>query len=137
MRLVVLGMALALLNTTLMAEDSPKVRELDTKNLKFVPPRGGKATDPAVIASKEDLAKSPVVGAAAAAIAKQVDFAKENVVVFAWAGSGQDKVAPPSEVKEKTATFTYTRGFTRDLRQHVKVFAVPKEAEVKVYIGKK
>jgi hypothetical protein len=65
-----------------------------------------------------------------------VDFAKEKVAVFAWAGSGQDKVAA-GEVKDKTAVFTYTRGLTRDLRQHVKIFAVPKDAEVKVEIGKR
>ncbi len=55
------------------------------------------------------------------------------MLVFAWAGSGGDKVALTDETKDgKTVlTVTYTRGLTRDLRQHVKLFMVPKGAEIK------
>ena len=38
--------------------------------------------------------------------------------------------------KKTTAPFTYTRGLTRDLRRHVRLFVVPKDAEVKVETGK-
>jgi hypothetical protein len=117
------------------ADAAGKAREIDTTGLKLVPPPSGKATEPAVVASAAELAKSPVLGGAADALGKQVDFAKEKLVVFAWAGSGQDKVTAGA-VKDKTAAFTYTRGLTRDLRPHVKVFAIPKDATPKVEAGK-
>ena len=110
------------------ADDAPKVRPIDTAKLKLAPQRQGKATEPAVLASADDLAKSPVVGKAADELAEVVDFDKEKLVVFAWAGSGQDKVTTEG-VKDETASFTYTRGLTRDLRQHVQLFAVPKAVE--------
>ncbi len=137
MRLLTLVVALAVVSVLSLeaADDAAKIRELEVKGVKFEVPRESQAVEPVIYSSKADLAKSPVVGTAAAAIAKQVDFAKEKVAVFAWAGSGQDKVIP-GEVKNWTATFTYKRGLTRDLRRHVKVFAVPKDAEVKVEMGK-
>lgn len=120
-------------------KDKPAIREIPTKDLKLGSPEKGKATEPAVITSAEDLAKNEVAGTAADEIKKQVDFAKEKLVVFAWAGSGQDKVAAgelKAADKKATAPFTYTRGLTRDLRRHVRLFVVPKDAEVKVETGK-
>ncbi len=117
----------------LAAEDKLVVREIPTKDLKVAPVRGGKPTEPATVATADELAKSPVVGGAADALAKQIDFTKEKLLVFAWAGSGQDKVAVTGETKDgKTVlTVAYTPGLTRDLRQHVKLFVVPKGAEIK------
>lgn len=120
-------------------KDKAAVREIETKDLKVQPPKGGKVTDPVVIASAEDLAKNETVGTFADELKKQVDFAKEKLVVFGWAGSGQDKVAagePKTADKKTTVSFTYTPGKTRDLRQHVHLFVVPKDAEVKVETGK-
>ncbi len=72
------------------------------------------------------------------AIKKHVDFAKEKLVVFMWQGSGGDKLAADLKTADKktTATFTLTPGLTLDLRQHTKLFVVPKDAEVKVVRGK-
>lgn len=58
------------------------------------------------------------------AVAKEVDFKKEYVVVFSWSGSGGDRITLSSEGKK--ATFSKNRGLTRDLRSHFKVFALPK-----------
>jgi hypothetical protein len=61
-----------------------------------------------------------------------VNFEKEKLVLFAWGGSGGDKITPDA----KTAgTFALTRGLTRDFRMHLHLFVVPKDAEVKV-VGK-
>ena len=138
MRAFAIAALLFVSSLALAAEDKPAIKEIPTKDLKVMVIRGGKATEPATITSAEDLAKSPVVKDAADDLKKQIDFAKEKLVVFAWAGSGQDKVAGElkSEDKKMTAQFTYTRGLTRDLRQHVHLFVVPKDSEVKVETAK-
>jgi len=65
---------------------------------------------------------------AAADLAKltgQVDFKNQVVVVFAWQGSGQDKMeyavmeSYPEQIK-----FAYTPGRTRDLRPHVNIYVL-------------
>ena len=115
------------------AEEKKVVKEIPTKDLKLKVPEGGKAGVPAEVKSAEELAKCPVCGDEAEAIKKQVDFSKEKLLVFAWSGSGQDKVDVTGETKDgKTAlTVAYTPGKTRDLRRHVKLFVVPKDAVVK------
>ncbi len=131
MRACVMAMVL-FAGTAFAADDKPVVREIPTKDLMVKPTRGGKATEPAIVTSAEDLAKSPVVGQSAEAIAKLIDFDKEKLLVFAWAGSGQDKVAVTDENKggKTLLTVKYMPGLTRDLRPHVKLFVVPKTAEM-------
>jgi hypothetical protein len=63
---------------------------------------------------------------------KHVDFAKEKLVVFAWAGSGQDKLTPVLPTDGKKAVFTYKVGATDDFHRHGAIFAVPKDATVEV-----
>jgi len=82
------------------------------------------ATAPLVLKSAEE-ATEQLGEEVAAALAEKVDFDKQVVLVFAWRGSGQDKLqgivrptAPPS------VTFSYTPGRTRDLRPHVHVYAL-------------
>lgn len=117
----------------LAADDKSVVKELSTKELKVAPARGGKATQPIEIKTADELSKNAVLKNAADDVKKLVDFEKEKLLVFAWAGSGQDKVAVTAETKDGKTVLAveYTRGLTRDLRQHVKLFAVPKNAELK------
>lgn len=115
--------ALGILGATI-AEEKSVVRELEAPKVKGE----GKATEPKIITSADDLKK--VLPDAKI----EVDFKKEKLVLFTWAGSGGDKVAGAGDAK--TVTFTLTRGLTRDLREHVKLFAVPKDAEVKVVAAK-
>ena len=124
--------ALFLAAPLLAADDKPVVKEIPTQDLKVKPPKGGKATEPTVITSADELMKCPVCGDEAEAIKKHVDFEKEKLMVFAWSGSGQDKVALAGETKDgkTTVTPTFTPGRTRDLRPHVKLFVVPKDAEI-------
>ncbi|VTT97690.1 unnamed protein product [Gemmataceae bacterium] len=123
-------LALSLFAAAARAEDKPVVREIPTADLKVTFPEQGKAGVPTVIETADDLAKSPVLKDAAEAVAKLVDFKTEKLVLFAWAGSGQDKLAlTAKEVDKKTVLVTeYAPGRTRDLRQHVKLYAVPKAA---------
>lgn len=60
-----------------------------------------------------------------AKLVKQADFDKQFVLLFAWRGSGQDKLdAAVAESYPEQIFFGYTPGRTRDLREHVRVFAL-------------
>src|SRR5262245_17386622 len=133
MRIAILG-ALFLVLPAFAADDKPAVKEIPTKDLKIAFPKGGKASEPTEIKTADDLAKSPVLKDAADDIKKQVNFEKEKLVLFAWSGSGQDKIKP---VENNTGAFIYSLGLTRDLRMHTHLFVVPKDAEVKVTVAKK
>ena len=110
-----------------LAEDKKEfVREVELKDAKLsVKP--AKPGEPVKIASKEELAKAIEDKDSAAAIAKGVDFEKEYVLIFAWAGSGGDKLSATTE--KDAVVFTLTRGRTKDLRMHAHVFAVAKDAK--------
>jgi hypothetical protein len=106
------------------------VRALDVK---VEAPAKGRVVQPAAIRSADELAKAIADDAAVAAVKKAVDFAKEQVVYFAWAGSGQDKITfESSGGAAPTVTFTYAPGRTRDIRAHARLFALPKDATYKV-----
>ena len=62
-----------------------------------------------------------------------VDFEKQQLVIFAWQGSGADRLRghlAPS--KGAAANFQYTQGQSKDLRTHSSVYAMPKGTEMKV-----
>lgn len=127
--------AFALSAALAVADDKkPEVRTIDAKDLKFN--HDGNEPKPTEIKSADELAKAKVFAddASRDAVKKHVDFAKEKLVVFAWSGSGGDKLTPElvTDGKTVTATFKYQGGLTDDFRRHGQVFAVPKEAEVKV-----
>jgi hypothetical protein len=116
----------------LMAKDVPvAVRLLDVK---LEGPAKGKATEPTAIASEDALAKALGDDAGTAAVKKLVNFKTEQVVYFAWSGSGQDKITfvVADGKKGPEVTFTYAAGRTRDFRPHRKVFVLPKDATFKV-----
>ena len=93
----------------------------------------GGFSKPTIIASPEQLAKSIKGEAAVAAIKKSVDFEKDVVLYFAWAGSGQDKLTSSMDVDtDGFVTFTFAPGKTRDIRQHKKLFAIPQDAKIKI-----
>lgn len=139
MRTILCAVLAALVAGPVLGEDKPAVKELDTKDLKVAfPEKAPGVANPEVVASADALAKSPVLKDAADAVKKLVNFEKEKLVVFAWRGSGGDKLSADAKTADgKTAVaFTLTLGFTRDLRQHIKVFVVPKDATVKTSTAK-
>ena len=120
-------------------KDKPAVKEIATKDLKLAPPKMGRATEPTTVKTAEELKKNPVVGAAAETITKQIDFEKQSLLVFAWAGSGRDTITASigaDSDKKPIVYVEYIRGKTRDLRQHVRLFAVPKDLKVVVEMGR-
>jgi hypothetical protein len=103
-----------------------KPRELDVKALKITA-KPSRPVKPTKIASAKELADVVSDKDAQATITKQVDFKKEYLLLFAWAGSGGDRLS--FEVKKtdkgEEVVFTMKRGLTRDLRRHVKLYAIP------------
>jgi len=60
-----------------------------------------------------------------AKLKKVVDFEKQFVLVFAWRGSGQDRLNyAVAESFPEQIFFTHKYGRTRDLRPHIYVFAL-------------
>ena len=53
---------------------------------------------------------------------REVDFSRQQVLLFAWRGSGQDSLE--AALDKSAATFTYSPGRTRDLREHHRVFVL-------------
>ena len=67
---------------------------------------------------------------------KQVDFAKQFVLLFAWRGSGQDRLdAAVAESYPEQIFFSYAPGRTRDLQEHVRVFALRSNVKWSVKSG--
>ncbi len=116
------------------ADEPVAVKALVTKDVKFDFTKGGNMPKPVEIKSADELAKAAMFAddAGRAAIKKQVDFSKQKLVVFVWSGSGGDKLSGAMTRDGKSAVFTYTAGVTDDLKRHAHVFAVHKDAKVKV-----
>lgn len=114
-------------------KDETPFREIDVKGISLES-KGGRPTAPIVVKSAEEV-KMLASMALQEALTKQIDFKKEFALVFAWAGSGGDRIVP-SVAKGTDVRFLYTPGLTRDLRQHLRVFAVKTGTEWKVETGK-
>jgi hypothetical protein len=106
------------------------VKEIDLKGLKRAPAEGGDVKKPTVITSAEELAKAFPEEELQGRIKKEVDFDKQRLLFFAWAGSGGDKLDFKVEDGKKgpEAVFTYRTGLTRDLRGHFHLYVLPKDA---------
>ncbi|MDP6634560.1 MAG: hypothetical protein QGG42_06665 [Phycisphaerae bacterium] len=64
-------------------------------------------------------------GPAVIALNKQVDFTQQVVLVFAWRGSDQDRLSySVAESFPEQVFFKFRPGRTRDLRAHMKIFAL-------------
>jgi hypothetical protein len=62
---------------------------------------------------------------------KKVDFQKQTLLVFAWRGSGQDKMTYTiAESFPEQITFKILPGRTRDLRPHLKIYALRKNVKI-------
>jgi hypothetical protein len=133
MRLFACVIALIVVGTA-TAEDKPAVRAVPLKDIKTVHPKNFGAPKATEFTSADALGKSALFAddTSRDTLKKQLDFAKEKLVVFAWSGSGGDRIAGALSKDGKAAEFSYRMGLTDDLRQHFHVFVVPKDAEVKI-----
>lgn len=109
------------------------VRNIDLKDMKVTYIAGGKQHQPTIFTSAEALAKDEGLKDAADAIEKKVDFREEKLVYFRWEGSKGDGIAADLS---RFGSFWISEGLTRAYGFHVHLFAVPKDAEVKVVYKK-
>lgn len=83
-----------------------------------------KASAPLAVSSEKEAAEH-FAKDELAKLAKEVDFTKQVVLVFAWRGSGGDKLDyAVAESSPEQVFFTLTRGRTRDLREHVRIYVL-------------
>jgi hypothetical protein len=79
---------------------------------------------PLVLQSEKDTAKY-FGDKALKSLKKQVDFEKRKVLVFAWRGSGGDRLSfEVAKSRFEPVTFRILPGRTRDLGQHLRVFSL-------------
>ncbi len=92
---------------------------------------------PVVITDAEGLADAFADPASREAIGKQVDFSKEKLLLFRWAGSGGDRLT--AQVVEgqdaSRVIFQLVPGLTDDLRRHFYLFALPRGMKWKTHAG--
>ena len=82
------------------------------------------STKPVVLNSVKDVSKY-FDEEALAAISKTVDFEKQIVLLFAWKGSGQDRLQyVVKETLPEEIMFSHKPGRTRNLRLHVKAYVL-------------
>lgn len=85
---------------------------------------------PITIANEQQLGLHIGNRKSAQAIADATDFNRQSLLLFSWSGSGGDRlVAEPSVVGGGVnIAFKFSYGLTDDLRPHIGLVAIPKEA---------
>ena len=107
-----------------------EVRDVDLKELPRKPV--GQVQKPAVITNISELAECLgfcLKERLPYELAKEVNFEKEQLLFFAWTGSGQDKLTfqiVNCAKQRNPVTFQYQRGTTQDRRSHFRLVVVPK-----------
>jgi hypothetical protein len=124
-------------STVLAADDkSQPLVPIDTKTkgITVAVPKDGTALKLIEIGTADALAKSPLFPAdSAEKLKKELDFEKDKLIVFAWNGSGRDRLTgalTPGPVP--LAAFQYTPGLTFEWRQHARLFVVPRGADIRL-----
>jgi hypothetical protein len=105
-------------------ENHDRITELKDLSAEEAVFKGASRTKPVVLKSLNNGAKY-FGKEALAKISKAVDFEKQSVLLFAWKGSGQDRLQ--YVVKEsfpEQIVFSHKRGRTKDLRSHLKVYVL-------------
>lgn len=109
-------------------DDKKAPREIAVQEFRFVHPGRGQATTPVRIDKAEQLQAVLLDAEQRKALLEKVDLQKDYLLLFRWSGSGQDQIRVTAIQGKQgpEVAITYQRGLTRDLRQHVKLFAVPR-----------
>jgi hypothetical protein len=86
---------------------------------------GGKVAEPTVVTTEKELETAIPDETTRNRIAKLIDFKTQTLLIFAWKGSGKDKLGVlVQESEPPTLAFSYERGLTKDLRSHVYLYAI-------------
>ena len=112
------------LHAGVAAEEGALAPAIKKLSIRLSEPAFGKWNEPREIRSAEDAAKH-FDGDALTKLTESVDFEKQIVLVFAWRGSGRDKLDfVVMESFPEQIAFSRQPGLTRDLRPHVHVYAL-------------
>ena len=112
---------------------SPAITDIANVKGDKIETEKGKATEPTTVSSEKELEKAIPDEATRKRVAKLVDFKEQKLLVFAWQGSGQDKLTyVVAESYPEQLMFTYTVGKTFDLHSHVKLYVVRNNIRVSV-----
>ena len=129
-RIFVLSLALifgAFLSNSAFAlhAGSDPIKEIKKLNVTKDAYDSKRAADKAILIKDEKTAKKYFDEDNLKKLMENVDFENQHVLVFAWQGSGQDKLTfEVAESYPEQISFTLTRGRTRDLRQHKRIFVI-------------
>lgn len=112
---------LVLIMAGVAAAGTPVIKEIQVSSQGAI--RGGFGK-PNVLKTAASIGKAFPDLQTQTAIAKQFTAQEQQLLLFRWAGSGQDRLT--HEVVDGKIVFTYQPGRTRDLRRHQKLYAVRK-----------
>lgn len=108
-------------------EDKPLGSAITEVKIEKLDVKPGKWNEPVKVSSDDELKKLVSDEKTREAIAKQVDLKTHDLLVFAWQGSGGDKLSYTIlESFPEQVPFKLMPGVTDDLRTHTKLFAVRK-----------
>lgn len=130
--LFVLGL-LTLYSSASPAETAlPPITEVKPVNVHPDVYKTAKRNEPLKITSLKDASKY-LQKSTFEKIKKDVDFDKQFVLIFAWRGSGGDRLTySVAESFPEQIFFTIRPGFTKDLRSHSRVFILRSNVKWKV-----
>lgn len=120
-KFVALSLVLAISPAAWAADAIDEIKDVSPERAAFAAAKRG---EPLELKTAEAIAK--YFGAdAAAKLQQQVDLSEQVVLLFAWRGSGQDKLSyEVLESAPEQIRFHLKPGRTRDLRPHVRIFAL-------------
>jgi hypothetical protein len=118
---------LALAAACIAGEPDPKVPPI--QKLTGIRPNatvfGASGRKKPLVITSLDAAAAHFAKAELAKLKATVDFAQQTLLVFAWRGSGQDRLTHSvAESYPEQVLFRYRPGRTRDLRPHVHLYAL-------------
>ena len=114
---------------------APAIKEIDAKPTADIF-KAAKRNEPLALRTAEEAAKY-FDKDALAVVEKKVDFEKQLLLVFAWRGSGQDKLTYDiAESFPEQIQFKIKPGRTKDLRPHLHVFALRSNVKWSVGVGR-
>jgi hypothetical protein len=115
---------LPLLTVAAATAPTPPIKELQNITPNEAAYKSSSATKPLLLKTEKDAA-AYFTADELAKLTRQVDFNSQIVLLFAWQGSGQDKLDySVAESYPEQIRFTHTPGRTKDLRQQVHIYAL-------------
>lgn len=114
-----------------LAQDKPKVGKVMPITLDKadkIDVKSGEWDKPYPVTADDDLKKFISDAPTRKKVLDAVDFKTHVLLVFAWQGSGGDRIAAAiAEDAPENVRFILKAGATDDVRQNIQLFAVPKE----------